>query len=503
MYRRLLAAALLSAPLVIAQSASAVTFVNSITIPANATDATPSSLGSGANINRLGQFSDLWYDSYSNTYYSLADRGPGGGLISYQTRFHQVTFDVASSGAISNMQVQQTTRFVNPTPKPGLPAGNFNGLNPGLLNGSSSTLGLSLDPEGLVKDRWGNFIVADEYGPAIRVFDANGILVRSFNTPANLVPKQVDNTTNYVDGRTTIVKGRQDNRGFEGLAISPDGTKLFAIMQDPLVNEGSDGDANLIDGEGRQSRNLRIVKFDVATGSAEAQYIYQLESLTDINGRITGTANDFAATAQGRSIGVSSILALNNDEFLVIERDNRGVGVEDPLGALPVGTKRVYKISLAGATDVSAISLDNTNTLPGGVTPVSKSLFLDIQAALAAQGLVIPEKFEGLSIGPQLADGSYLLIIGTDNDFSVTQSGAGTQFDVVTNGSSFLQIALDSTPPQGYSLLPTYAYAFRVTGAELGDYQRPLAPLPEPATAGMLTIAGIAIAAASRRRRRA
>lgn len=501
MYRRLLAAALLSTPLVITQSASAVTLINSLAFQGNSTDATPSSAGSGANINRLGQFSDLWYDSYSNTFYSLADRGPGGGLISYETRLHQVTFDFAPNGAISNFQVQQTIRLVNPTAKPGLPAGNFNGLNPGLLNGNSATLGLSLDPEGLVKDRWGNFIVADEYGPSVRVFDPNGNLVRTFNTPANLIPKQSDNTTNYVDGRTTIVKGRQDNRGFEGLAISPDGTKVFAIMQDPLVNEGTDGDADLLDGEGRRSRNLRIVKFDVATGNAEAQYIYQLESGLDINARIPGTTNDFAATAQGRNIGVSSILALNNDEFLVIERDNRGRGVDDPLGALPVGTKRVYKISLAGATDVSAISLDNTNTLPGGVVPVSKSLFLDIQAALRAAGMTIPDKFEGLSIGPRLADGSYIIIIGTDNDFSVTQTGEGTQLDVVTNGPEFLKIALDSTPPEGYGLLPTYVYAFRATAEELGNYQRPLAPLPEPATAGMLTIAGIAIAATARRRR--
>jgi hypothetical protein len=40
-----------------------------------------------------------------------------------------------------------------------------------------------------------------------------------------------------------------------------------------------------------------------------------------------------------------------------------------------------------------------------------------------------PEKWEGLSVGPRLADGSYLVLAGTDNDYSVTQNATGAQFD--------------------------------------------------------------------------
>jgi hypothetical protein len=144
------------------------------------------------------------------------------------------------------------------------------------------------------------------------------------------------------------------------------------------------------------------VEFDTATRSPVAQYIYQLESLAAINDRIPGTDDDFGQNSQGRNIGISAITALNNNEFLVLERDNRGVGEADPLGEAPVASKRVYKIDLTGATDVSNISLAGTNTLPAGVTPVSKSLFLDIAEQLKAAGQVIPEKLEGLAIGPQL-----------------------------------------------------------------------------------------------------
>lgn len=439
--------------------------VTTLTVPGNAMDLFPiSGSPGGANINRLSIGSDFFYDYRTGFYYGLADRGPGGGTISFQTRVEKLALTIdPTTGAASGFQVVQTISFY-------IPAGTtlngvtyttdtpLNGLNPLNLNGSISALGASFDPEGLVVGANGNLFVSDEYGPSIYEFSPTGALIRAFTPPANLLPKTSDGTLDYVDGRPTITSGRQDNRGFEGLTISPDGTKLFAIFQDPLVNEGTSGSTN----DGRYSRNVRIVRYDVATGQSDAQYIYQLESLSEINDRILGTTNDFGATAQGRNIGVSSIVAINNHELLVLERDNRGFGVDALVGGttnVPVGSKRVFKIDLTGATDVSSISLSGTNTLPLGVNSVGKSLFLDIAAALQSAGQTIPEKIEGLALGPQLADGSFALLLATDNDFSVTQNGSNTQFDVYTDGT---QQAINSAPPaSGATLVPSYIYAFR------------------------------------------
>ncbi|BAY21903.1 5'-nucleotidase/2',3'-cyclic phosphodiesterase [Calothrix sp. NIES-2100] len=438
--------------------------VNSITVAGNATDLYPTNGGTGgANVNRLGGFgSDFFYDYRTGSYYGLVDRGPGGGTIPYPTRVEKIALNVdPNTGAASGFQVAQTIPFY-------IPAGTtlngvtyttdtpFNGLNSKLLpDGSNgSLLAQSHDPEGFVVGANGNFFVSDEYGPSIYEFDPTGKFVRAFTPPSNVIPKL--NGSPYYAGDVTATTGRQDNRGYEGLAISPDGTKLFAVFQDPLQEEGTPN--------GRSSRNVRIVRYDVATGQSDAQYIYQLESLSDINARIPGTTNDFGSTAQGRNIGISSIVSLNNTQLLVLERDNRGVGV-DPASNLPIGSKRVYQIDLTGATDVSGISLAGTNTLPANVTPVSKSLFLDIAGAIQGAGQTVPEKIEGLAIGPQLADGSFSLLVATDNDFSVTQNGTGTQFDVYTDGT---QQAIDSAPPSsGATLIPSYIYSFKTQAGAL------------------------------------
>lgn len=59
---------------------------------------------------------------------------------------------------------------------------------------------------------------------------------------------------------------------------------------------------------------------------------------------------------------------------------------------------------------------------------------------MADLGGVSPEKWEGLAIGPRLADGSHLVLTGTDNDYSVTQNASSVQFDI------YFKPAGDGTP---------------------------------------------------------
>ncbi len=403
-----------------------------------------------ANLNRLGFYSDLSYNPRDGHWYALSDRGPGGGVIDYATRVQKLRIPLdRRSGRIGQPVVERTVLFS------ARGRDSFNGLNPALLNGDAAELGLSFDPEGLAIGRNGHFYVADEYGPSLYEFAPNGRFLHAFAIPENLRPRTAAGALDYVGDRKQIARGRQDNRGFEGLSLNASGDKLYAVMQDPLTEEGSKDD-------GRRGRNVRIVEFDLRSRRASAQYLYQLEPIAALNALDPSSEDDFSATQQGRSIGLSAIVALSDSEFLVLERDNRGLGVEAT--AAPVH-KRVYRISLRGASDVSARSLAGLDELPAGVRAVRKAPELDILAALRASGARdVPEKLEGLAIGPRLRDGRRLVLIGSDNDYSVTQTGAGEQFEVCVDRASGAraQVPLDADCPAGLARIPGTLLAFAV-----------------------------------------
>lgn len=485
----LLAATLSS--LLAAQADAAPQFVNGVVIPGETLDRTQQP---GANQGRFGFFSDLYYDPARGEWWALSDRGPGGGLLDYATRVQRLDINLDhKTGAIKEVQIKETIKFTDPfgilTPpdNPGVAEPQaLNGLNPLELNGSVGVLGRSFDPEGIVIDpRTGLLIVSDEYGPSLYIFDRRGRLLKAFETPANLKPKLADGTTlDYVSDRGALRFGRQDNRGFEGIAITPDGSRIYAVLQDPLVNEPGPNN-------GRDGRNVRVVVFDnnfwsATYGKSIAQYAYQLELQADVRARILAAGGAATATdpRQGRNLGLSAIVAINRYEFLVIERDNRGLGVDDPAGANVVGSKQVFKIDIRGATDVTGVALP-IGDLPAGVVAVSKSsTFIDLAANTLLPNSKIAEKWEGLAIGPKLKDGARVIIAGNDNDYSVTQTGAGTQYDVYVDflGNS-LRRDLDNPTqldgvevgavPTGYSLIPGVLHAYRVLSNDLPGYVPP------------------------------
>jgi hypothetical protein len=441
------------------------TFVNGIAIDGGALDL---SNGTPAE-RRLGFFSDIFYDRSRNEWWGLSDRGPGGGVLNYETRVQRFTLDIAANGAISNFQVASTVRF-NAGGAP------LNGLAPN----PTSVLGNAFDPEGLVVlPRSGNLLVSDEYGPSLYEFDRSGNLLRRFNTPAGLIPRNAASGTPNFAADTGNTAGKRTNRGFEGLALSPDGQFAYAMLQSAMLDEG-----------GANGVYARIVKFDITSGNAVAQYAYRMET-----------------SAQGR--GISSLVALGGDRFLVLERNNRGIGIGATLAA---ADKAVYEIDLTGAVDVTNTVLPATGAFAGAVTKVAKVMDLDANT-LAALGNKSPEKWEGLAIGPQLGNGLYMVLAGTDNDYSVTQSGSGEQFDVwfrfsdvdpmassiqcpigLTSGCTFTAGGAAATLSSQYALLPGVLHAYT---ANIDGF---VATVPVPGTAALV---GLGLGLLSLRRRKA
>jgi hypothetical protein len=163
---------------------------------------------------------------------------------------------------------------------------------------------------------------------------------------------------------------------------------------------------------------------------------------------------------------VSEIVAINDHEFLVDERDGKGLG-----DGSAAAIKQLFKIDLAGATDISGVT-----SMTSATPAVSKTLFLDIRAALNLNGIVdtqIPSKIEGLAFGQDLADGRHTLWITNDNDFDAANAG----------DNKF--------------------YVFAVDAASLPSFQaQSIAAVPEPETFAML-LAGLGLIGFIGRRRKA
>ncbi len=209
--------------------------------------------------------------------------------------------------------------------------------------------------------------------------------------------------------------------------------------------------------------------FDLDSGRAVAQFAYRMEG-----------------SSQGR--GISALLALNETEFLVLEQNNRGVGVGAEFSP---ANRRIYKIDIEDATDVSDIDLDSEFAY----VPVAKNptAFINLAAnTLLALGNKVPEKWEGLVIGPRLSDGSYIMLAGTDNDYSVTQNGNNVQFDVNFRFGDSDPYASSIQCPLGavtgcfntsngqpailtdHKLLPGVLHAYRASADDLAGYVLPL-----------------------------
>ena len=263
--------------------------------------------------------------------------------------------------------------------------------------GSTNAANARFDPEAVrVSPDGRSLFVSDEYGPYVYQFDrATGERIRTFAAPGNLAVTTLGPITAAEDAPNNT-SGRVANKGMEGLAITPDGNTLVGIVQAAALQD--------------KNKYLRIVTFDIASGQATHEYAYQLT---------TGS-------------GVSDLVAVNDHEFLVDERDGKGLG--DGSAAV---VKQVFKIDITGATDVMNEPELSDLTMVGNTAVAKRALpVVDLVTLLNAAGIAstaIPAKIEGLAFGPDLvfdATDYHTLFIANDNDFLPTEAGPN-QFYVV------------------------------------------------------------------------
>ena len=425
---------------------------------------TAARLENGVAGNRLGGIGSGFAYAGDGNFLALPDRGPNANsynsmvddTVSYIDRFHTIKMSLAPSDPGSALPfvltptLRSTTLLSSPTPLvygtgaglgyqidgvtplgSGAPALNvvnhthyFTGRSDNFdpTTPSSNPNNARLDPEALrVSNDGRSVFVSDEYGPYVYQFNrTTGKRIRAFALPDNLAISNPSSQKDVEKDSGLNPIGRVSNKGMEGLAITPDGKMLVGMMQANLQQD--------------KKKSLRIVTIDIKSGATH-EYAYKL---TD-------------------GSGASDIIAVNNHQFLVDERDGNGMA-DTPLMTDVASTaevKKLFLIDLNGAQDVTALSGDLSSYA------VPKTEFLDMVKQLNSAGIdsyLIPSKIEGVAFGQDVVINGvtkHTLYIVNDNDF------LGTIAD---------PLKLPDDPTRGTVANPNVFYVFAFGDEDLPGY---------------------------------
>ncbi|WP_072621136.1 esterase-like activity of phytase family protein [Spirulina major] len=331
--------------------------INSVTLPQQELDGTP-----------IGGLSGLTYDRTTETFYAISDdRSNEAPARAYRFQIEQNDAD----GAIARISFDQVITLKDSNGEPFAPG--------------------TLDPEGIAFTPRHTLMISSEgnlnrdIAPWIQEFDpSTGQALRSLRLPARFLP-----ATPIRDPDPP--HGIRNNLGLESLdvqwtGLSPDDPfRLFTAPESHLTQ-----DERRTDTDGRDRiRLLHYLINPFGDPVLVSENAYLLEP----------------APEGSLSHGLSDLLTLNEEgHLLTLERSLTLNGY----------TARLFQVVAGNATDTSRIA-----TLGGELTtvaPLKKRLLLDLST------LNIPlDNLEGMTLGPRLADGSSLLVLVSDDNFSAEQ----------------------------------------------------------------------------------
>ncbi|MBZ9670417.1 esterase-like activity of phytase family protein [Mesorhizobium sp. ES1-3] len=286
---------------------------------------------------------------------------------------------------------------------------------------------LALDNEAIARLPDGSMFISDEYGPNIYRFSAQGRLMSATQPPAALVPmrKGAPNFSSDNPGPGAAdpdpkdpETGRQNNQGLEGMAMTPDGKFLIAVLQSAPRQDGGDSPATR-----QNTRALVYDASDLAHLKLAHEYVVPLPVFRDAKGKTKVAAQ-------------SEIMALSDTAFLMLARDSgNGQGLKKGDASL---YRQINIVDVSGATDIAGGPFDAADkpvapkgVLDPSVTPAKLTPFIDINdaAQLGRFGLhnggakdrnELSEKWEAMSVAsvldPKQPD-DYFLFVANDNDF--------------------------------------------------------------------------------------
>lgn len=316
----------------------------------------------------VGGLSGLAWSSLNETLYAVSDdRGRSG-----PSRFYELQLSTDSSDKYQ-VQVKAAHSLKKKTAKEFAPR--------------------SLDPEGIALDSagWiyisseGDFKKSESAVPTILKLDSQGVLQfrRDFAQP--FFPEKVKDRSKHY--------GIRYNLAFESLDIDTKSNLLVTTTESALIQDGEVSDFE-------SGTQLRLAIFDVLKDSLspKAHYIYDLSPIPSRKPVLKS------------QVGVTDLLFLSQDRFLVLERAY--------LGGRGQNRAKLFIADCSQAQDVSG--LDSVMNLAVPVKKCSKKFFYDFDQLIGRLNSEHDriDNLEGMAFGPKLGDSSRLLIVVSDNNFS-------------------------------------------------------------------------------------
>jgi Esterase-like activity of phytase len=345
--------------------------------------------------------SDLWRHSSdpAGEFWMLTDRGPNGQVkVDGKNRrtflvpeFNPVILHVKVDGA--TIRILKTIPIVGQSGNPVTGMPNIKGFDEDPYDYSAQKkLPLNpngIDSEGIVRTNSGEFWIAEEYTPSLLHLDRNGKVFKRY-IPVGIELSGTDYPITQV--LPPIYSKRKINRGFEGLALSKDEKTLYVILQSPLSNPDKKA--------GDDSRNTRVLVFDIPGEKVTAEYVYRLDIAKEFDPRPKMKPDEMK---------LSAVVYLNSHELLVLERTD--------------WVAKLYSVDFTRATDILGSRWSDPVTSPtlealedpakDDIQVLPKSLVLDLSTLSG-----IPDKIEGVAIIDR-----QMIAVANDNDFDIEERG--------------------------------------------------------------------------------
>ena len=296
-------------------------------------------------------FSGVLPGAKAGTYLVLVDNGYGTKANSPDSllRFYSVETDFAT-GKVYPTDLQTGARLDSFTDKSFFQLNDKNGvlkgfqtivadqdiypgsdkLTPGgtpvdpAIKAGRLLTGADFDLESFRRVADGTYWFGEEFGPFLLHVGADGTLLEApiatpnlLNLGSNPLIQSADNPAfaNLADADKLKAANQSRSKGFEGMALSADGTKLYTLLEGPPTADP-------------EQNRLLIYEFDLKTE------------------KYTGKVYSYKLNAPFPNRAIGDMTAINDHEFLIIERDNGQGDASNPAFTNPARSKKIYQIDI-------------------------------------------------------------------------------------------------------------------------------------------------------------